>query len=59
LLVAPLSPANGDREEHGSRRDGVEIGAYLTAEDELDGRHAWSDVANLVPDTPGVRKLAG
>ena len=29
----------------------------MRSEGELEGRLAWSDVANLVLDTPGARKL--
>jgi hypothetical protein len=35
----------------------VNFGFYLRAEGELEGHLAWSDVANLVLDTTGVRKL--
>jgi len=35
----------------------VDFGLNLRAEGEIEGRLAWSDVANLVLDTPGVRKL--
>jgi hypothetical protein len=43
---------------NGTPNPEVDFGYYLRAEDELEGRLAWSDVANLVLDTPGVRKLA-
>jgi len=42
---------------NGTPNPEVDFGYYLRADGELDGRLAWSDVANLVLDTPGVRKL--
>jgi hypothetical protein len=43
---------------NGTPNPDIDFGFYLTEEDEADGRLAWSDVANLILDTPGVRKLA-
>ena len=43
---------------NGTPNPEVDFGFYLREEDEADGRLAWSDVANLILDTAGVRKLA-
>jgi hypothetical protein len=42
---------------NGTPNRAVDHGFNLRAADEAEGRLAWSDVANLVLDTPGVRKL--
>jgi len=43
---------------NGTPNPSVDFGFALREDGADDGRLAWSDIANLVLDTPGVRKLA-
>jgi hypothetical protein len=53
-LAAFFAPSLPD----GTPNPDVDFGFHLRVDGALDGRLAWSDLANLVLDTPGVRKLA-
>lgn len=50
-----ITPAEADIEAE--LTVGVDFGYYLTTEDGDPGVIAWSDVFNIVRDTPGVRKV--
>jgi len=72
LLLAPtVAPADVGRRirdrlaaffapslPNGTPNPSVDFGFAVREEGATDGRLAWSDLANLILDTPGVRKLA-